>query len=149
MDLVPEFTFHATLGETLMVNGGPFGARTVICVTGGWAKGDRINGQIVGSGADWALLGADGYAQLDVRGQIRTDDGADLFIHYTGSLELNEAAATAAFSDAETSYADQYFRTHVRLESGAEQYAWVNRALFVGEGRLTSNGVEYEIYRLA
>jgi hypothetical protein len=148
MDIVHEFTFHAVLGESIQV-GGPFGDRTVVEVKDGWAKGDRITGRIVGPGADWLIVGPDGYGHLDVRGQIRTDDGANLFIHYSGSVHITEAAAAALFSDGETNFGDQYFYTHVRIETGAEQYAWVNRTIFIGQGRVATDGVEYEVYRLA
>ena len=149
MELVHEFTFHADLGETFQVGGGPFGARMVIAVTGGWVKGDRISGHPIGPGGDWAVVGADGFAQLDVRTLVRTDDGADLYMHYTGSLELTEPVMTAMLSDGETAFDDQYFRTQVRVESGDDRYSWVNRRLFVGRGRIASEGVEYEVYRLA
>jgi Protein of unknown function (DUF3237) len=147
MEIVHEFTFHAVLGEFLPT-GGPFGDRSVIEVKDGWVKGDRVTGRLVGPAADWLIGGADGYSQIDVRGQIRTDDGANLYIHYVGSVHVTEAAAAALFSDGETNFGDNYFYTHVRLESGAEQYQWVNRAMFVGQGRVASDGVEYEIYRL-
>ena len=51
-----------------------------------------------------------------------------------GSLEMNEAVMAAAAGDGETNIGAQYWYTHVGLESGAEQYQWVNRALFVGQG---------------
>ena len=149
MELQHEFTLRATLGETLQMKGGPFGARIATSVSGGSVKGDRISGTLIGPGADWAIVGNDGYAQIDVRTQIRTDDGADLFLHYTGSIELCEATFTALLGDGETGFDEQYFRTHVRLESGEERYSWVNRALFVGQGRVVSDGVEYEVFRLA
>jgi hypothetical protein len=70
-----------------------------------------------------------------------------LLLTYTGSLELNERVR-AAFAGAETGFDDHYFRTHVRLECGDERYAWVNHALFVGEGRMLPGGVEYHVYRV-
>ena len=149
MDLVREFALHFALGESFQMGGGPFGARAVGTVGDGWVKGDRISGRLVGPAADWAIIGSDGYAQIDVRAQIRTDDGADVYIHYNGSLELNEAAMTALLSDGETSFGHNYWFTHVRLESGAERYQWVNRTMFVGHGRTVADGIEYEIYRLS
>jgi hypothetical protein len=32
-----------------------------------WVKGGRITGQMIGPAADWAVLGSDGYVQVDVR----------------------------------------------------------------------------------
>ena len=95
------------------------------------------------------LVGSDGYAQIDVRTQLRTDDGVDLYLHYTGSLEMNDAVMTAVANGGETAFDEQYWYTHLRIESDAEQYRWVNRTLFVGQGRKTPDGVGYEIYRMA
>jgi hypothetical protein len=148
VEVTREFTFHAALGDTLHIGSGPLGSRSVGTVGEGWVRGDRLNGRLVGPGADWALAGADGYVAIDVRAQIRTDDGADIYLAYNGSLELTDAALTALFSDAETAYGDSYWFTHIRLESGAEDYRWVNRTMFVGQGRATADGIEYEVYRL-
>lgn len=148
MEAVHEFTFHLVTGDQFPVGEGPFGVRLVVAVTGGWARGERITGRLVGPSADWVVVGSDGYGQIDVRTQLRTDDGADLFLHYTGSLEMNEALMSASTRQGETAHDDQYWYMHLRIESGAAQYQWVNRTLFVGHGRLTSDGPEYEVYRL-
>ena len=62
---------------------------------------------------------------------------------------MNDAVMSAVASRGDTAFGDQYWYTHLRIESGAERYQWVNRTLFVGEGRKTPEAVEYEIYRLA
>jgi hypothetical protein len=149
MELVHEFTFHASLGETLPIGSGPFGHRSVGYVGDGWAKGERINGRVVGPGADWVLVGNDGYAEIDVRAQLRTDDGVNLYMHYTGSIEMSDAVVAALFSGADTAFGDQYWYTHVRLESGADNYQWVNRTMFIGQGRVVADGVDYDVFRLA
>ena len=148
MEFVREFTFHVSLAETFRVGAGPFGNRSVGVVGEGWATGERINGRLVGPGADWVLVGRDGYGQIDVRAQIRTDDGVNLYMHYNGSIEMNESVLSALFGDGETNFGDQYWYTHLRLESGAEQYQWVNRTMFVGQGRVVGDGVDYDVYRL-
>jgi hypothetical protein len=48
----------------------------------------------------------------------------------------------------ETQFDDQYFRTLIRMESGAPAYAWVNTTAFVGRGRVVPGGVEYEVFRV-
>ena len=122
MDLELEFTYDAKLAPALVPGPGPYGTRMVMTVVDGQAKGERISGTLTGAGADWAVIGPDGWARLDVRAQIQTDDGTD--------------------------FDDQYFRTTPRLETGDERYAWVNQAVFVGRGRMIPGGVEYEVYRV-
>lgn len=148
VDLQYEFTYEAELGEALVVGAGPYGTRMVIPVTGGAAKGERISGQLTGGGADWALIGPDGWARLDVRGQITTPDGAVLYLTYGGVMQLSEKVMAAIGSTEETSYDDQYFRTAPRLETGDDRYAWVNQTVFVARGRISSKGVEYEVFRV-
>jgi hypothetical protein len=147
MELAHEFTFTLSRGESMVVGTGPFGRRMVAAVEDGRVTGERISGVVVGPGADWAVLGHDGYLHIDVRAQVRTHDGALLLLTYTGSLELNDKVG-AAFAGGETTFADQYFRTHVRMETGDERYSWVNRTLFAGEGRITPGGAVYDVYRL-
>ena len=97
----------------------------ILSVADGWAKGERINGKVAGAGADWALLGSDGWARVDVRGQIVTDDGAVLYLTYTGVMEVNDAVQ-AALDGGETSFDDQYFRTDASTRDG-------RRALRLGQ----------------
>jgi hypothetical protein len=148
MELVYECTYRAELEpERLMVGPGPFGTRVVATVTGGWCKGERLNGRFAGAAGDWLLVGTDGFARLDVRGQLVTDDGAAIFLSYNGLLERNPRVVAAA-GGGETQFEDQYFRTLVRMETGAPAYAWVNTSLFVGRGRIAPGGVEYELFRV-
>jgi hypothetical protein len=148
MELVKEALLRVELGETLNVGKGPLGHRFAVDLTGGWVKGDRLNGDVVGPGGDWAVVGRDGFNRLDVRTQIRTEDGAVIYAQYPGVLEMNAAAGKAMMSDGATDFDDQYFRTLVTLESGDERYAWVNQSVFVGRGRVWEGGVEYELYRV-
>lgn len=148
MELVYEYTYRAELDpQKLMVGPGPFGTRVVSTVTGGWCKGQRLNGSFAGAAADWMLIGADGFARLDVRGQIVTEDGAIIFINYNGLLELNERVA-ASSGGGETKFEDQYFRSLLRMETGAPNYAWVNTSVFLGRGRVAGGAVEYEVFRV-
>jgi hypothetical protein len=150
MELVHEFTYRAALAPGIMAGPGPFGARLIVPVTGGWVRGDRLNGTFVGGAGDWALVGPDGFARLDVRAQFETDDGAVIFLSYTGLLEMNDKVMGALGSpDGETAFDDQYFRTTPTLETGDERYAWVNTTVFVARGRMAPGAVEYEVYRLS
>ena len=146
MDLVYECTYRAELdSRRLVVGPGPFGTRVVSTVTGGWCKGERLSGTLSGAAGDLFLIGNDGFGRLDVRGQLVTADGAVVLITYNGLLEMNSKITAGT---GETQFDDQYFRTLVRMESGAPNYAWVNKTLFVAQGRIVPGGVEYEVFRL-
>lgn len=150
MKLEYEFSYTATLKQPLVVGPGPFGLRMFYEITGGTAEGNRLSGRLVGGGGDWILVGADGWGRLDVRGQLQTDDGAVIYVSYVGFLEMNERVQQANTSpEGATDYPDQYFRTMPRLESGDPRYDWVNRTLFVAEGRLQPGpAVQYRVYRV-
>lgn len=144
-----EFTLHVALEPNIVAGAGPYGTRMVAPVAGGTVSGERLNGTIQLPGADWVLIGNDGFGRLDVRLQVQTDDGAVVYVSYGGLLELN-AAARAAIADptVETGWDEQYFRVDPRFETGAKQYAWLQQSLFVGRGRIATDGVEYEVYRV-
>jgi hypothetical protein len=149
MDLEYEFSFDARLAPAIAVGEGPFGNRRVREVTGGEVRGERISGRVGSGGADWVLVGPDGWGRLDVRLQILTGDGAAIYVQYLGVIEYNEAARAANAGERSSDYADHYFRTAPRLETGDERYAWVNRTLFLAEGRLHPGPVvEYRVYRV-
>jgi hypothetical protein len=101
-----------SLSNTRFRRCGPFGTRIVVDVTGGRCEGPRISGSFKGAGADWILIGPDGYGRLDVRGQIETDDGAFIYLQYFGLLHMNDnvQAAMAAGEGTEgTDFGDRYF----------------------------------------
>lgn len=149
MELAYEFTYDAVLAPSVPVGEGPFGKRRVREVTGGKVTGERINGRVRGGGGDWVLVGPDGWGRLDVRLQIHTDDGADIYVQYFGVVEYNEASLGANEGKGSSDYGDHYFRTAPRLETGDARYDWVNRTLFVAEGRIHPGPVvEYRVYRL-
>jgi hypothetical protein len=73
-----------------------------------------------------------------------------VYVQYNGVLELNAVVQEVmAGTRAGTDFADQYFRTTPRFETGDPRYAWLNQSVFVSEGRvLEGPGVEYRVYRV-
>lgn len=149
MDLVHEMTYHAMLRPPMTIGDGGFGMRTFFEVISGTVEGPRIHGKFTGAGGDWLIVGPDGFGRIDVRAQIETHDGAIIFLHYPGLLEMNDAIQAALANATGTEYADHYFRTTPRFETGDERYTWLNRSVFVGEGRVLKGfGVEYRVFRV-
>ncbi len=148
MKLSHLMTYRADLKPPVEVGKGPFGTRSIFDVTGGSAEGPRLRGKLVASGGDWLLLDEGGVGRLDVRGTLETDDGAHIYIHYHGVLEMNEKVLGALAKGEATDYGDTYFMTQPRFETGDPRYAWLNRVVAVAEGRVLPNAVEYRVYEL-
>jgi hypothetical protein len=144
-----EFSYRVKVKPTLNIGAGPYGDRVVAELIGGEFEGARLKGKILSGGADWALVGPDGRARLDVRGQLVTDDGAAIYLCYFGIIEFNAKAQQALERGTGTEFADHYWRTNPRFETGDPRYAWLNQTLFVGEGRMLPDlVVEYRVYRV-
>jgi hypothetical protein len=147
--LTSEFEFRASF-ELEDVGTGPFGGRQVATITDGKFTGDRLSGTTVGAGADWLLVAEDGFGRLDVRATFKTDDGANIHVQYHGLIEVTEAIARIlGGADESTEFGDQVFFINPRLETGDPRYAWVNKTMFLGQGRAVAGpAVEYVIYRV-
>jgi len=146
MKLQPLMTLRATIGETMAVGNGGTGTRMVANVTGGEFEGERLRGSVQASGADWVVIGSDGYGRIDVRIVLSTDDGAYIYVAYRGLLEYNEAIDRAFTEGGSTDFGDAVLMTQLRFETGDERYAWLNHTLAVAEGRLHPGAVEYRVY---
>ena len=150
---MPILDYEVLLRATLDrddVGSGPYGERTIFTLTSGEFVGERLNGRLSGAGADWIVRSPDGFGQVDARYTVRTPDGASIYVRHAGVVERTpEIRATAAGGDRDTEFGDQYWFTSVRMETGDDRYSWVNRTIFVSEGRLLRGPiVEHRIYRL-
>jgi hypothetical protein len=148
MKLEYLMTYRADLKPPVEIGAGPFGTRSIFDVVGGTAEGPRLKGKFLASGGDWLLVDGAGIGHLDVRGTLETEDGAYIYVHYHGVLELNEKVLAAVTGGEETDYGDTYFMTQPRFETGDPRYQWMNRIVAVAEGRALPNAVEYRVYQL-
>lgn len=145
MQLNELFTIRIALGDSSVIGNGLAGLRVIAEVSGGTFEGERLRGTVLTPGADWVVLN-EGYGEVDVRLNLLCDDGARVYMHYTGVLEQNEAALNALSGSGETNYGDHYFVTQPRFECGHEGYEWLNRTVAIAEGRLIKGEVEYRVF---
>ena len=145
------------LGEDapIAIGASPWRNRRVTDIAGGTFKGPRLSGRVRRSGADWSEGGqaSDGGAAtlIDVRSLWATDDGALIYVTYTGRLII-PATTLPAFTnpqEVEALPADSYyFRIAPVFETAAPDYLWLNELLAVGAGRRTADGVTYRLYQV-
>lgn len=146
------FDIVVDLDPRLEFGQGPLGRRVLFGSAGGRFEGDRIRGEVLPGGGDWALFRSSGAMALDVRLSLRTDDGALVCMTYGGRW-VTPAEHRPAMADAATRHmvdpANYYFRTNPLFETGSERYAWLNDIVCIGSGYLVEGGVAYRIYQVA
>ncbi|WP_340074604.1 DUF3237 domain-containing protein [Leptobacterium sp. I13] len=136
-ELESEFLFELQIaidtpipvGKTLK------GTRTIYPIKGGTFEGPEIKGKILPNGGDWMLSLDENTSKLDVKAVVETEDGALIYMTYTGYIHKNP----------DNSF---YVRILPLFETSVEKYAWLNHTVAVGKGRFTEGGVAYKIYAI-
>ena len=130
LELVPLGRMDITLRDPFVLGGVPSGTFVVAELETVRFEGERLKANGKGSAnADWVTISPDGTAEIDVKILLESDDGALIFVSYTGRLDL----ATG------TAYAAPTFQT------GDERYAWLNNLVAVGKGKTDQKTLTYEL----
>src|ERR1700683_2570501 len=83
-------SFTARLGGRELIGPVPEGLRVNVEVTGGEVTGPKIAGRLRALSGDWVTVRTDGIAILDVRTTIETNDGALIYVAYSGTSDPGE-----------------------------------------------------------
>jgi len=101
---------------------------------GGWVKGPKINGAMVSPAGGWPRTMPSGVFRLDVRGLIRTDDGADIFVSYNGIIQYSKESAERLMKGGVLTDKDvPYVVTAPTFQTSSGKYAWLNGVQAVGK----------------
>ncbi len=134
------------LGPIREIGDGRAGKRRIIPIIGGRVEGPEISGNILNVGADWQTIFGDGTAELDTRYALETDDGAVIEVINYGFRHGPEEVIRKLAAGEDVAPDSYYMRTHARLETGDQRYAWVNRTLFVGTGARLASAVKISLF---
>lgn len=90
------FTANVTLEPAIDIGVGPYGQRVAIPIVGGTFSGPNINGTILDLGADWGWTDTHNPSGIttfhpDTRYQLRTSDGANIYIQTEGPAQVRSA----------------------------------------------------------
>jgi len=120
----PLIVLRLTTAATDVVGPTPHGTRSIFPIVGGAFEGERLRGTVLAGGADWVTATADGVLALDLRITLQTDDGALIYMTFTGIRDD----------------AHQYFRTVPRFETASPKHGFLNRLLAIGVGEIGPDG---------
>lgn len=144
----PLFTMQLNVRKILVVGETPTTTRRVGVVFGGRFEGDRLSGEVLDGGSDLQSVRPDGSTLLDVRLNLKTEDGALIAMIYKGlrhgPREVIERLEKGEVVDPES----YYFRINPMFETGSGKHDWLNRVLAVGIGHRFEDGPVYNLFEL-
>jgi len=150
LSLRSEFllTLTGRVGTPMEIGVMPQGERRIVPIEGGEFEGPRLRGRVLPFGADWMTIRPDNVLAIDCRAVLETDDGALIYMYYGGFRhgppDVMEALARGESVDSSA----YYFRISPTFETGAGEYAWLNRIVAVGIGRRVPAGPVYDVYEI-
>ncbi len=150
-NLTHLFTMRARLGARLDGGDGPLGRRVFNAASGGEFAGARLRGTVEPGSADWMLIRKDGAMVVDARTILQTDDGATIHMTYLGRAVFPAEVLSEVRDPTRRHLLDParyYFRTTPLFETGAPAYAWLNDVVCVSSGRLTEQGLDYQVFQV-
>ena len=143
------FDMHVDLEAPQVVGPTPQGMRQIFVVKGGTIEGPKLKGTLLPGGGDWALVRSDGAIQLDVRATLRTDDGAMIYGYYGGIISAEPEVFGRLLQGQDVPLNEYYFYVNPIFQTAAPNYAWLNKVVCVGRGKVVPGGVEYRVWALA
>ena len=144
----PLFVMRLDVRPMIVVGPTPGGYRRIGVVPGGRFEGQRLSGEVLDGGSDWQTVRGDGAITLDVRLNLKTDDGALISMTYGGlrhgPVDVMQRMDKGEVVDA-SSY---YFRSNPLFETAATKYDWINRVVAIGIGHRRAEGPVYSIFEV-
>lgn len=134
--------------ETPVVIPTPRGTLVPYIGKGGRLEGPRLHGEFLPGSVDWVLIGSDGISRLDVRGAIRTDDGALIYFETRGIAKFPADGRKRLAKGERLPFSESYLRTTPRLETSDERYLWLNDLVLLGHNELSPGHIDFRIYRV-
>ena len=146
--LVLALEAHVQLGTPIEVGQVPRGRRRVIPIVGGTFEGSGIKGKVLNNGADWQIIRADGFAELDTRYALETDKGQLIYVQNAGMRHAAPEVMQRLLAGEIVDPKLVYFRTVPSFETSAPDLQWLTRSIFVGTGERYPTDVVIRFWRL-
>ncbi len=147
--LLPMTQVICQVGALVSLGPGPHGERRYVPLGGGSVRGPELNGSLVEGGIDWQINRADGALEIAAHYVIRADDGALIEVQSSGLRHGPAGVMARLAAGAPVGRDEYYFRTLVRLTTGAPQWQHLNKLLVIAVGQREATQVKLDFYRLA
>jgi hypothetical protein len=145
-----EFAFEvrADVAEPTVVGELPTGTRRIIDILGGTFEGPKLKGTVLPGGADWQLIRADGFTEVDARYTLQTDSGHLIYVSNVGMRHAPPDVIRRLNAGEPVDQAQVYFRAVPTFEAAAPELEWLMRSIFVATGERYPSGVVIRFWRV-
>lgn len=139
------FELEARVGPPQSLGATPMGERRLVPILGGHFQG-RLKGKVLPGGADWQILRSDGFADIDARYQLETNEGHCIEVRSRG-LRHGPPDVIAKLAAGEPVSRDAYyFRTAMRFETAVPALDWLKLTLAVAQGERRLDAVHLAVH---
>ena len=149
-ELKSEYLLTYTVGVSQLHDVGqvPLGLRHIDMLGPGSFEGPRLRGDVLAGGIDQKIFRADGAMNPDVRMVLKTDDGALIYMTYSG-VRYGTPEIMRRIADGEQVDSSEYYlRNTPRFETADPRYDWLNRVVAVGIGRRMPDHAAYDVFEI-
>jgi hypothetical protein len=142
------FEIRAQVGAPLEVGQVPDGRRRIVQILGGTFSGPNMKGKILPGGADWQIVRADGFTELDTRYTLQTDKGELIYVQNAGVRHAPPDVMKKLLAGQTVDPALVYFRTVPKFETAAPGLQDLTRSIFIGVGERFPTEVVVRFWRI-
>jgi hypothetical protein len=145
-----EFAFEllAEVADPTVVGEMPNGTRRIVDILGGTFEGPNLKGVIAPGGADWQMIRADGFTDIDARYTLKTDSGDLIYVSNVGIRHAPPDVIRRLNAGESVDQSRIYFRTVPKFETAAPELQWLTRSIFIATGERYPNGVLIRYWRV-
>jgi hypothetical protein len=152
MESAPRLTFalelRVNVGAPVEIGAVAAGRRRIVPIQGGSFEGPQVRGRVLNGGADWQIVRADGFTELDTRYTLETDRGELVYIRNAGIRHAAPDVIARLLAGEDVDPALVYFRTVPVFETSAPGLQWLTRAIFIGDGERHPDHVAVRVWRV-
>jgi len=146
MQLQPRMTITVDVAEPIDVGVTPTGQIRLIPFGAGRFEAADVRGRLLPGGTDWQRVRADGVLEIRAHYLLESEQGERIEVISEG-LRHAPPGVLERIAAGEAVPADEYyFRTSVRVATGSERLADLNRTLFIGVGERQQHRVRITLY---
>jgi len=145
-----EFAFEAKVevADPTVIGKLPNGERRIIDILGGTFAGPLLRGKVRPGGADWQIIGKDGFTNIDARYTLETSEGDLIYVSNIGIRHASEETMRRLNSGEQVDPSLVYFRAIPKFEASSPKLSWLMRSLFISSGERYPNGVVIRFWRV-